>query len=145
MAVDFMLPSGLEVRAAVLLAEELVVSGRAGAATEAVATLERDALHSEAEQPVREMLAEHGTEVPHPTNEQDDYRVLLRAFGYWDLPLHIFEGPFYAQIPEWDGQGPLDRALVVMLDRRDHETTTQASSKIEQELRGTVRQHVPPR
>jgi hypothetical protein len=39
------------------------------------------------------MLAEHGILVPVPTNEDDEYRLLLTAFGYWNLPLHFFEDP----------------------------------------------------
>lgn len=144
-AVDFILPAGLDVRAAVTLAEEMVATGAGQAATVTVAALERDALMSDAEQPVRDMLAEHGIDVPRPQDEQTEYQALLRAFGYWDLPLYNFEGPFYVRIPEWDDQGPLDRALVTMLDRRDHETTPDARSVIEQEMRATVRRHVEPR
>lgn len=140
-AVDFILPTGLDVNMAVALAEDMVASGVGEAATVAVAILARDTLVSEAEQPVREMLAEHGIDVPQP----DEYQVLLRAFGYWNLPLYNFEGPFYVQIPAWDDQGPLDRALVTMLDRRDNETTPQARAAVEQEMRDTVRRHVAPR
>jgi hypothetical protein len=144
-AVDVILPTGLDVNMAVTLAEDMVAAGVGEAATVAVATMARDSLVSDAEQPVREMLAEHGVDVPQPHGEQDEYQVLLRAFGYWDLPLHNFEGPFYVQIPAWDDQGPLDRALVTMLDRRDNETTPQARAAIEQEMRDTVRRHVAPR
>ena len=143
-AVDLILPTGLDVTMAVTLAEDMVASGVGEAATVAVATLARDSLVSDAEQPVREMLSEHGIDVPQPHGEQDEYQVLLRAFGYWDLPLYNFEGPFYDQIAAWDDQGPLDRELVTMLDRRDHETTPQARAAVEQEMRDTVRRHVAP-
>ncbi len=122
----------------------MVASGVGGAGTVAVATLARDSWVSDAEQPVREMLAEHGIEVSQPDDERDEYQVLLLAFGYWSLPLHNFEGPFYVQIPAWDDQGPLDRALVTMLDRRDHENTPQARAAVEQAMRDTVRSHVAP-
>lgn len=144
-AVGFILPTGLDVNMAVALAEDMVASGVGEAATLAVATLARDSLVSDAEEPVREMLAEHGIDVPQPDNDHDRYQVLLRAFGYWDLPLYNFEGPFYVQVPAWDDQGPLDRALVTMLDRRDHETTPQARAEVEQEMRDTVRRNVAPR
>lgn len=144
-AVDFILPSGLDVDTAVAVAADMVAARVGGAATLAVATLARDSIVSDADQPVREMLAEHGINVPQPHDEQDEYQVLLRAFGYWDLPLHNFEGPFYVQVPAWDDHGPLDRALVRMLDRRDHETTSQARAAVEQEMRDTVRRHVAPR
>lgn len=123
----------------------MVASGVGEGATVAVATLARDSLVSDAEQPVREMLAERGIDVPHPDDEQDEYQVLLRAFGYWNLPLHDFEGPFYVQIPAWDDQGPLDRALVTMLDQRDHEITPQARAEVEQGMRDIVRRRVAPR
>ncbi|MCZ4497533.1 MAG: hypothetical protein JWQ74_86 [Marmoricola sp.] len=144
LAVLFILPSGLDVKVAVTLAEEMVVSGVGDSATLAVAALARDALVSDAEEPVREMLTEHGIDVPQPVDEQDEYQVLLRAFGYWDLPLHNFEGTFYVQIPAWDDQGPLDRALVMLLDRRDSETDPQARALIEQEMRNAVRRDVSP-
>jgi hypothetical protein len=144
-AVDFILPTGPDVALTVTLAEDMVASGVGGAATVAVATLARDSWLIDAEQLIREMLAEHGIEVPQPDDEQDEYQVLLRAFGYWGLPLHNFEGPFYVQIPAWDDQGLLDRALVRMLDRRDHETTPQSRAAVEQEMRDTVRSHVAPR
>ena len=51
------------------------------------------------------MLAEYGIRVPVPTDEDDEYRLLLTAFGYWNLPLHFFEGPFYVRIPAWEDQG----------------------------------------
>jgi hypothetical protein len=144
-AVGFILPPGLDVKMAVVLAEDMVTAGVGRTATVAVATLARDSLVSEADQSVREMLTEHGIDVPQPHGEQDKYQILLRAFGHWDLPFHNFEGPFYAQIPAWDDQGPLDRALVVMLDRRDNVTTPQARAAIEQEMRDTVRRHVAAR
>lgn len=143
-AVDYILPTGLAVNMAVVLAEDIVASGLGGEATLAVATLARDSLVSDADQPVREMLAEHGIDVPQP-HEQEEYEVLLRAFGYWNLPLYNFEGPFYVQIAVWDDQGPLDRALVILLDRRDHATTPQARAALEQEMRDTVRLHVAPK
>ncbi|GAA4735883.1 hypothetical protein GCM10023350_19690 [Nocardioides endophyticus] len=144
-AVAFILPTGLRVDMAVTLAEDLVASGVGEAATIAVAALARDSLVSDAERPVREMLAEHGIDVPQTHDEQVEYQVLLRAFGYWDLPIHNFEGPFYGQIAAWDDQGSLDRALVTMLDRRDHETTPQARAAVERAMRDTVRRHVAPR
>ena len=91
---------------------------------------------------VRAMLAEHGIEVPTAADEQSEYQLLLYAFGYWDLPIHIFEGPFYVQIPAWEAQGPLDRALVTLLDQRDHATSAAERDSVEQEMRAVVRAHV---
>jgi hypothetical protein len=91
-AVEFVVPEGLRVDDAVVLAEDLVAAGFTGSATIEVASLERGALRSDAERPIRELLAEYGIRVPVPTDEDDEYRLLLTAFGYWNLPLHFFEG-----------------------------------------------------
>ncbi|WP_028642241.1 hypothetical protein [Nocardioides sp. URHA0020] len=88
------------------------------------------------------MLSEHRIDVPVAQDEDSEYRVLLRAFGYWNLAIHFFEGPFYARIPAWDDQGPLDRALVTMLDQRDHLTTPDERDAVEREMRTVVRNHV---
>jgi len=90
------------------------------------------------------MLAEHGIRVPVLTSEDDGYGLLLTAFGHWNLPLHYFEGPFYVHSPAWDDQGPLDRTLITLLDRRDHETRPDARLAVEDEMRAAVRAHVPP-
>lgn len=141
-AVDFILPTGLRVDDAVALAEDLVVSGFMGEATIEVAALSRDSLGSDAEPLVRAMLSERGIDVLVTQDEDSEYRVLLLAFGYWDLPIHFFEGPFYVRIPAWDDQGPLDRTLVTMLDQRDHLTTPAKRDAMEQEMRAVVRDHV---
>lgn len=142
LAVDIILPTGLRVDDAVAVAEDLVESGVATEATVEVAAMSRDSLRSDAEPLVRAMLAEHGINVPLPQDEASDYEVLLRAFGYWDLPIHSFEGPFYVRIPAWNDQGPLDRALVTLLDRRDHLATTAERDAILMEMRAVVREHV---
>lgn len=142
-AIGFVLPDGLRVDEAVVLAEDLLASGFAGPATVAVASLERAATRSDAEQPIREMLAEHGIRVPVPVDSDAEYRLLLTAFGCWNLPLHLFEGPFYLRIPAWGDQDPLDRRLVTLLDRRDHESSPDARLSIEDEMREAVRDHIP--
>lgn len=142
-AIGFILPDGPSVEEAVVLAEDLLASGFTGSATVMVASLPRGAFRSEAEQPIREMLNEHGIRMLVPTDEDDKYRLLLTAFGYWDLPVQFFEGPLYARIPAWDEQLPLDRALVTLLDRRDHETSQDARRSVEAEMRAVVRAHSP--
>ena len=141
-AVDFILPTGLRVDYAVAVAEDLVASGHTGEATVEVAALGRDALRSDAEPLVRAMLSEHHIHVPVIQVENSEYQVLLRAFGYWDLPLYFFEGPFYERIPAWHDQSPLDRALVTMLDERDHLTTPAEREAVERQMRAVVREHV---
>jgi hypothetical protein len=141
-AVAFILPTGLRVDDAVAVAEDLVASGFAGDATVEVAALSRNSPGSDAEPLVRAMLTEHGIDVPITQDEESEYRVLLRAFGYWDLPIRFFEGPFYVRIPAWDDQGPLDRALVTMLDERDHLTTPGERDAVEQKMRAVVRDNI---
>ena len=143
-AVDFILPTGPRVDDAVAVAEDLVASGPTGVATVEVAALSRTTPLSEAEPLMLAMLAEHGIELPKPDDEQSEYQILLVAFGYWDLPIHFFEGPFYVQIPTWEDQGPLDRALVTLLDQRDHVTSPAERDSIEEEMRAVVRAHITP-
>ena len=59
-AVDFILPTGLDVGRAVALAEDMLASGVENAATVEVAMLAGDSLVSDAEGLVRDMLAELG-------------------------------------------------------------------------------------
>ena len=70
--------------------------------------------------------------------------MLLRAFGYLDLPLHFFEGPFYAASPAWDDQSPLDRVLYALLDKRDHLTSPAERDQVGTEMRSAVRDHLTP-
>jgi hypothetical protein len=46
------------------------------------------------------------------------------------------------RIPAWDDQDRLDRALVTMLDKRDHLTTPAERDAVEREMRAVVREHV---
>lgn len=124
------------------MAEDLLASGSEGVATLEVAVLSRTSLRSDAEPLVRAMLAEHGIDVPVTGDERSDYRVLLHAFAYWDLPIHHFEGPFYVRIPDWRNQGPLDRALVTMLDQRDHVTSPMERDALVREMRAVARKHL---
>ncbi len=140
-AVDFILPTGLRVDDAVAVAEDLVASGFIGDATVEVAALSHGSLSSDAEPLVRAMLSEHGIDVPVTQDEDSEYRVLLVAFGYWDLPIHFFEGLFYVRIPAWDDQSHLDRALVTMLDQRDHLTMPAERNSVEMEMRAVVREY----
>lgn len=144
-AVGFILPGGPDVETAVALAEELVASGDSRPATLALAAMSRKSWLSETEDLILGMLDEHGVDVPRHVDEQSEYQTLLRAVGYWGLPVAHLEGPFYVQVPAWDDQGPLDRALVTLFDSRDHETTPDGRSAIEEEIRVEVRRYVQPR
>jgi hypothetical protein len=87
-AVDLMWRTGgPRIDEAVILAEDLVVAGFAGDATVDVASLRRDAIRSDAEPLVRNMLAEYEIDLPGVEDDAAWFRVLLEAFGFWDLPL----------------------------------------------------------
>ncbi len=142
-AIGLVLPAGLHVEDAVVVAEDLVAAGFDGEATVEVAALSRGSSRSDAETLVRAMLAEHGIDIPVIEDEDSAYRALLRAVGYWDLPIHVMEGCFYARVLAWDEQGPLDRELVVLLDEREHLTDPLERHAFDQEIRAVVRAHVP--
>ena len=96
-------------------------------------------------QPVREMLAEHGVDVPQPGDEQDEYQVLLRALLLETCPSTTSRNRFTFRFPRGTTKGRWTGHSVTMLDRRDNETTPQARAAVEQEMRDTVRRHVPAR
>jgi hypothetical protein len=70
--------------------------------------------------------------------------------GHWGGRIRNVTGepypatPFYVQIPTWEDQGPLDRALVTLLDQRDHATSPDQGNSIEEEMRAVVRAHIAP-
>lgn len=92
---------------------------------------------------MRAMLAEQGIVTPIVDDEGSEYRALMLAFGYRNLPIHFFEGPFYLRVAAWDDQGPLDRALVTLLDQREDKTSP-AQDAVEQDMRAVVRTYVRP-
>jgi len=139
-AIDFVVPPGCpQIDQAVMLAEDLVASGFPGDATVEVAALRRDAARSDAEPLVRSMLAEHGIDLPTPSDEDAEYRLLLRAFGFWDLPMGDFYSPFLQRLPTWDEQDDLDRALIVLVDDLDHATDPAKKREVERRMRAAVR------
>src|SRR5215469_10915114 len=97
---------GHRIDEAVVLAEDLVVAGFVGNATVDVASLRRDAVRSDAEPLVRNMLAEYDIDLTVVEDDAARFRVLLQAFGFWDLPLAYFYSPFLHQLPSWDEQDP---------------------------------------
>ena len=131
--------SGPRIDQAVALAEDLVASGDTGDATVEVASLRRDAALSEAEPLVRNMLAEHGIDLPTPTDQEAQYRLLLRAFAFWDLPLGDFYSPFLHRLPAWDQQDDLERALIVLFDDLGHATDPRQKHEVEERMRAAVR------
>ncbi len=85
------------------------------------------------------MLAEHGIDVPTPVDEEDEYNVLLRAFGFWDLPMGDFYSPFLHRLPAWEEQEDLERALLRLFDDLDHASDPADKREVEGRMRATVR------
>jgi hypothetical protein len=139
-AVDLMWRTGgPRIDEAVILAEDLVVAGFAGAATVDVASLRRDAIRSDAEPLARDMLAEYEIDLPVVEDDAARFRVLLQAFGFWDLPLADFYSPFLHQLPSSNEQDPLERTLVLLLDDLDHATDPAKKAEVVQSMRAAVR------
>lgn len=130
---------GPDIERAVVLAEDLVAAGLTGNATVEVAALPRDAIRSDAEPLVRDMLAEHGIESPVAEDAAAEYLVLLRAFGFWELPITDFYGPFLHQLPSWGGQNPLERTLIQLLDELDHFAEPAMKAEVVERMRAAVR------
>ncbi|NUR99798.1 MAG: hypothetical protein HOV67_31650 [Kribbellaceae bacterium] len=122
-----------------VLAEDLVAAGFAGEATVDVAVLRRDTARRDAESLVRNMLAECGIEVPVPGDEDAEYRLLLRAFGFWDLPISDCGPPFLRQLRSWDQQDDLERTLIRLFGEFDHATGPTPKHEIVQRMRAVVR------
>lgn len=139
LAIDFVLTAGPSMAEAVVLAEDLVATGNDTPATVTVAALSRDVIRSDAEDQVRQMLAEHDIVVPVVEDSQDEYRMLLRAFAFWDLPAHQFAGAFWMHLSDSDEHTWLDRELASLLHRRDEEGWTMARRAIEERIRVVAR------
>jgi hypothetical protein len=139
LACGFARPNGPSGEDAVRLAEDLIVAGLDGPATVEVAVLRRDTTLRDSEHLIRAMLSEHGIAVTSPENDEEEHALLLTAFGFWGLPIHAFEGPFYARLPGWDEQEPLDHTLVVLLHERDQEADPRSRSEVEARMRIAVR------
>ena len=124
---------------AVVLAEDLVAAGYTGEATLEVACLRRDAPRSDAEPLVQSMLAEHGIDLPVPVDEDAAYELLLRAFGFWDLPVADLYVPFLNRVPAWEEQDELDRTLFLLFEELDHTTDTALKPAVVERMRVAVR------
>jgi hypothetical protein len=88
-------------RRGVDLACDLLVAGLDTPATVEVAGLRRDATLGDSEELLRSMLEEHGVQIPVPQTDADKFAALRLVFGFLNLPVSEFEGPFYERLPEW--------------------------------------------
>lgn len=104
-----------------------------------VAALDPKATRSDAEPAIREMLEGLGLAIPDRLDADGRYHLLRHGVGFWDIPIAIFEGPFYERIQAWDEQGAVDRALVQLLDQRDRITTTAGRLAVDARIRAVAR------
>jgi hypothetical protein len=89
------------------------------------------------------MLSEFDMMVPPVDDEPSRYRLFLTAFGHFDLPLDVFEGPFYARLASDDTQDDLDRALVWLLHEMDQVDSPADRVALESRMRAAVRARLP--
>lgn len=139
LAVNLVLDKPFIVDEAIALACDLVVAKTDTPSTIEVAALYRGTTLADSNPLLRTMLKEHGIEIPGFAMDEEQFAARRRAFGFWGLSLSDFELPFYEQIAEWHLQGPFDRAIVMLLDKRDHETKPARRDEIEEQMRQVVR------
>lgn len=104
-----------------------------------VAALDPKSTRSDAQPAIREMLEELGLGIPDRLDADGRYELLRHGVGFWDIPIAIFEGPFYERIPAWDEQGTVDRALVQLLAQRDPITTPADRPAMDGRIRAVAR------
>src|SRR5260221_13271079 len=78
-------------------------------------------------------------EVPQVQDESTALPIVLRAFGFCDLPLADFFAPFLTRLPAWDEQDGLERSLNLLLDELDHAADPQARDVVIARTRAAVR------
>jgi hypothetical protein len=85
------------------------------------------------------MLAEYEIDLPVVEDNASWFRVLVEAFGFWDLPLANFYSPFLHQLPSWKEQDPLEPTLGRLLDDLDHATDPAKKAEVVQSMRAAIR------
>ena len=78
-------------------------------------------------------------EVPQVQDESTALPIVLRAFGFCDLHLADFFGPFLTRLPASDEQDGLERSLNLPLDELDHAADPQARDIVIGRMRAAVR------
>jgi hypothetical protein len=123
----------------IALACDLIGADVATPPVVAVAGLSLDETWRDAGARILKMLEGLGAEVPQVEDESTAWPVVLRAFGFCDLPLGDFFGPFLSRLPAWDEQDGLERSLNLLLDELDHAGDTQARDVVVARMRAAVR------
>ena len=123
----------------IALACDLIGADVATPAVVAVACLSPDETWRDAGAPILEMLEGLGARVPQGEDESTAWPIVLRAFGFCDLPLVDVYGPFLSRLPAWDEQDDLERSLNLLLDELDHAGNSHARDLVVARMRAAVR------
>ena len=123
----------------IALACDLIRADVATSPVVAVACLSPDETWRDAGARILEMLESLEAEVPQVEDESTAWPIVLRAFGFCDLPLADFFGPFLTRLPAWDEQDGLERSLNLLLDELDHAADPQARDVVIARMRAAVR------
>jgi hypothetical protein len=86
----------------IALACDLIGADVATPPVVAVASLSPDEAWRDAGAQILEMIESLGAEVPRVEDDSMTWPIVLRAFGFCDLPLADFFGPFLSRLPAWD-------------------------------------------
>lgn len=138
-ATRLLLGSGAWVDEAVDIACELLAQDQETPATVAVASLSPGTALSDAEPLLRAMLEEQGIPAPpaQPT-EAERFEYVSRAFGLGVLPFSEYYGPFYANLPDWHRQSPLQQRVVRLFDDWENGSTPMKRETIVERIREVV-------
>lgn len=82
-----------------------------------------------------------GAQIDLPVSVDDDaaYELLLRAFGFWDLPVGDLFQPFLDRLSPWERQDDLQRVLLLMFEELDHTTEMTRKPAVVDRMRAAVR------
>jgi hypothetical protein len=143
LAVGMSSPAGLWVDRAIDLACELVANGSEAPDTVSVAALSHGTRRADAEDLVLGMLREQGVPtIPPFGSEHDRFELLKQAFAMGGVPIEMFEGPFYVQVPEVGQQTHEQELILQLLDAREHETNPSRREQIDDEMRQILRDNI---
>jgi hypothetical protein len=129
----------VSVAESIALACDLIGADVATPPVVAVACLSADEAWRDAGGRILEMLESLGAEVPRVEDDSIAWPIVLRAFGFCDLPLVDFFGPFLSRLPAWDEQDGLERSLNLLLGELDHTGGPQARDVVVARMRAAVR------
>ena len=93
----------------------------------------------EADPVVLAMLATLSIPIPDASDKAAEWELLLRAIGFWELPVADFYGPFLHRLPAWEEQSPMERSITRLLEELDGETTPEGKAAVVERMRAAAR------